>query len=151
MPLRPFMRKNIDANCELFKPVPLTENIGMIEPIDQLPDCNPITYSNAVACSQDFEPKTMNNEGTFHIQSKLTGGYLTFDIHTEIVYANRSTIDPTYLQIGGLGWAPQNLGRHQYVVQKLTNVSVCKIYSKSDVLMLVNGKFSVSKNNPVTM
>jgi hypothetical protein len=101
----------IDDDCKLSKRIPLTENIGMVEPIDRLPGCNPITYSDAVPCPQGFEPKTMNNTGTFHIQSKLTGGYLTFDPRTEIVYANGSTINPSYRQVWGLGWAPRNLGR----------------------------------------
>ncbi len=77
----------------------------------RLPGCNPITYSKATACSNGFEPNTMDNKGTFHIQSKLTGGYIPFDPHTENVYANGSTIDPSYRQVWGLGWAPRNLGR----------------------------------------
>ena len=105
------MKKANDNECQLSKSVPLTENLGMIEPIDRLPGCNPITYSNAVVCSNGFDPKTMKNAGTFHIQSKLTGRYLTFDPVTEIVYANQSTMDPTYRQVWGLGWAPRDLGR----------------------------------------
>jgi hypothetical protein len=100
-----------DNDCELLQPVPLTENLGMVEPIDRLPGCNPITDLKAVACTKGHEPKTMNNKGTFHIQSKLTGGYLTFDRKTETVYANASTTDPTYRQTWGLGWAPKDLGR----------------------------------------
>jgi hypothetical protein len=130
LPLRPFVKKNVDADCELSKPIPLTENIGMIEPIDRLPGCNPITHSNAVKCSQGFDPKTMNNRGTFHIQSKLTGGYLTFDIHTEKVYANGSTINPSYRQIWGLGWAPQNLGR------TIRNAEINKHFSMQDPLQV---------------
>lgn len=83
----------------MSKSVPLTENIGMVEPISRLPGCNPITYSKAVLCSNGFGPKTMNNKGTFHIQSKLTGAFLTFDPKSEIVYANGSTIDSSYRQI----------------------------------------------------
>ena len=83
----------------------------MVEPIDRLPGCNPITYSNAVMCSQGAEPNTMNNEGTFHIQSKLTNGYLTYDPTTERVFANGSRLHPSYRQVWGLGWAPRNLGR----------------------------------------
>ena len=52
LPLRPFVKKSVDANCELSKAIPLTENIGMVEPIQRSPGCNPITYSNAVMCSQ---------------------------------------------------------------------------------------------------
>jgi hypothetical protein len=111
LPLKPYVKKIIDSDCQISKPVPLTENIGMVEPISRLPGCNPITYTKAVPCSDGFDPKTMDNTGTFHIQSKLTGGYLTFDPHTAIVYANGSTIDPTYRQVWGLGWAPPNLGR----------------------------------------
>jgi len=111
LPLQPFVKKFNDDDCELSKSVPLTENLGMIEPIDRLPGCNPITYSNAVACTRNVGPRTMNNAGTFHIQSKLTGGYLTFDPQTETVYANGSTTNPNYRQVWGLGWAPRDLGR----------------------------------------
>jgi len=128
VPLTPFVKKTIDSDCELSKPVPLTENVGMIEPIDRLPGCNPITYSNALACSEGFEPTTMNNEGTFHIQSKLTGRYLTYDPHTENVYANGSTIDPSYRQIWGLGWAPRDLGR------TVRNAEINKHFTMQDPL-----------------
>ncbi len=111
MTLKPFTKTFNDDDCKLFKPIPLTENLGMVEPINRLPGCNPITYSNATMCTDGFDPKTMDNTGTFHIQSKLTGGYLTFDPHTKIVYANASTIDPSYRQVWGLGWAPRDLGR----------------------------------------
>lgn len=111
LPLQPYVKKVIDDDCELFKRIPLTENVGMVEPIERLPGCNPITYLNATACSQGFDPKTMNNTGTFYIQSKLTGLYLTFNLQTEIVNANGSTINPDYRQIWGLGWAPKDLGR----------------------------------------
>lgn len=111
LPFQPYVKKVNDNECQLSKSVPLTENLGMIEPIDRLPGCNPITYSNAVVCSNGFEPKTMKNTGTFHIQSKLTGRYLTFDPLTEIVYANQSTMDPSYRHVWGLGWAPRDLGR----------------------------------------
>jgi len=109
--LKPYRKKFNDDDCQLFKPIPLTENLGMVEPINRLPGCNPITYSNATMCTDGYDPKTMNNTGTYHIQSKLTGGYLTFDPHTDIVYANASTIDPSYRQVWGLGWAPKDLGR----------------------------------------
>jgi hypothetical protein len=101
----------IDDDCKLSKRIPLTENIGMVEPIDRLPGCNPITYAKAAPCTQGSDPKSMNNQGTFHIQSKLTGGYLTFDPQTEIVYANGSTVDPDYHLVWGQGWAPKDLGR----------------------------------------
>jgi hypothetical protein len=111
LPLTPFVKKSVDAECELSKPIPLTENIGMVEPIVRLPGCNPITYSNPIMCSQGANPNSMNNSGTFHIQSKMTGRYLTFDPIGEIIYANASTINPTYREIWGLGWAPKDLGR----------------------------------------
>jgi hypothetical protein len=111
LPLVPYVKKYVDSNCELAKPIPLTENIGMFEPIARLPGCNPITYSSTGACSEGFDPKTMNNNGTFHIQSKITGGYLTSDHITENVFANASTIDPSYRQVWGLGWAPRDQGR----------------------------------------
>ncbi len=105
------MKKFNDDLCQLVKPIPLTENIGMVEPIDRLPGCNPITYSNATVCTKGVDPKTMNNTGTFHIQSKLTGLYLTFDTLTQNVYANASTTNCSYREVWGLGWAPNNLGR----------------------------------------
>ena len=111
LPFQPYIKRVKDNECQLSKPVPLTENLGMIKPIDRLPGYNPITHSNAVACSKGFEPKSMNNAGTFHIQSKLTGRYLTFDPLTEMIYANQSTTDPSYRQVWGLGWAPRDLGR----------------------------------------
>jgi hypothetical protein len=129
-PLTPFVKKFNDNDCELSKSVPLTENIGMLEPIDRLPGCNPITYSNAVMCSQGFEPRTMDNTGTFHVQSKLTGGYLTFNPKTETVYANGSTIDPYYRQIWGLGWAPRNLGR------TIRNAEINKHWTMQDPLRI---------------
>ena len=111
LPIQSFVKRTVDANCQLAKPIPLTENIGMVEPIARLPGCNPITYSNAVMCSQGSDPKSMDNAGTFHIQSKITGRYVTFNPITEMVYANASTNNPTYRDIWGLGWAPKNLGR----------------------------------------
>ena len=83
----------------------------MAEPIDRLPNCNPSTHLNALICSHGAEPKTRNNEGTFHIQSKLTNGYLTYDPTTERVFANGSRLNPSYRQVWGLGWAPRHLGR----------------------------------------
>ena len=111
LPIQPFVKKSVDANCELARPVPLTENIGMVEPIKRLPGCNPITYSNAIMCSQGSEPQSMDNTGTFHIQSKTTGRYVTFNPITEVVYANASISNPTYREIWGLGWAKDDLGR----------------------------------------
>jgi hypothetical protein len=108
LPLTPYVKKKGDSDCQLAKSISLTENIGMIEPIVRLPGCNPITHSNVVMCSQGFEPETMNNSGTFHIQSKLTGGYLTFDPSTEHVLANGSTSNSSYRQVWGLGWAPRD-------------------------------------------
>ncbi len=133
LPLRPYVKKVIDNDCELSKPIPLTENLGMIEPIRRLLDCNPITYLNAVACPRGFEPKTMDNKSTFHIQSKLTGDYLIFDHHTEIVYANGSIIDPSYRQVWGLGWASDNLG------QTVRNVQINKHFSMQDKLQMRGG------------
>jgi hypothetical protein len=124
------MKQVDDDYCKLFKPIPLTENIGMVEPIDRLPGCNPITYSNATVCTDGYDPKTMNNTGTFHIQSKLTGGYLTFDTNTTIVYANASTIDPSYRQVWGLGWAPKNLGH------TVTNSEINNHFTMQDRLQI---------------
>jgi len=130
LPLQPFVKTVIDDDCKLYKRIPLTENIGMVEPIDRLPGCNPITSSNAFPCSEGFEPKTMNNEGTFHIQSKLTGLYLTFDPKTDIVYANGSTIDPDYRLVWGQGWAPKDLGR------TVRNSEINRHFTMQDVLRL---------------
>ena len=105
------MKKEVDDQCELFKHIPLTENLGMIQPIGRLPGCNPVTYTNATPCSQGLDPKSMDNNGTFYIQSKLTGLYLTYDLQTLVVSANGSTINPNYRQVWGLGWAPKDLGR----------------------------------------
>jgi hypothetical protein len=110
LPIKAFVKKSVDAECELSKRIPLTENIGMVEPIPRLPGCNPITYSNAVMCSQGTDPRSMDNTGTFHIQSKVTGRYLTFDPITEVIYANASVINPTYREVWGLGWAPSRVG-----------------------------------------
>lgn len=126
--MKPFVKARNEDDCELAKPIPLTENIGMVAPIDRLPGCNPITYVNAVPCSQGSEPRTMNNDGTFHIQSKLTGGYLTFDPSNERIYANGSTNDPTYRQVWGLGWAPRDLGR------TVRNAEINKHFTMQDVL-----------------
>ncbi|CAF3141525.1 unnamed protein product [Rotaria sp. Silwood2] len=128
LPLKPFVKARVDNDCELARPIPLTENIGMIKPLDRLPGCNPITYSNAVTCSQGAEPSSMNNEGTFHIQSKVTGGYLTFDSATERVFANSSTINPTYRQVWGLGWAPRIQGR------TVRNSEINKHFTMQDTL-----------------
>jgi hypothetical protein len=111
LPIQSFVKKPVDANCELSKPIPLTENIGMVEPIQRLPGCNPISYSDAVMCSQSSDPKSMDNSDTFHIQSKMTGRYVTFNPITQIVYANASIVNPTYREIWGLGWASQVNGR----------------------------------------
>ncbi|CAF3711683.1 unnamed protein product [Rotaria sp. Silwood1] len=130
LPLKPFVKTRVDDDCELARPIPLTENIGMIEPIDRLPGCNPITYSNAVMCSQGAEPSSMNNEGTFHIQSKITGGYLTFDPDTERVFANGSAINLTYRQVWGLGWAPRIQGhtvRNSEINKHLTMQDTLKV------------------------
>ncbi|CAF1660844.1 unnamed protein product, partial [Adineta ricciae] len=106
-----FVKKSIDSNCELSKSIPLTENIGMVEPISRLPGCNPITYSNATKCTNGYDPKSMDNTNTFHIQSKITGLYLTFNPISEIVYANASIQNPTYRETWGLGWAAKDTGR----------------------------------------
>ncbi|CAF0997440.1 unnamed protein product [Didymodactylos carnosus] len=111
LPLKPFVKQSVDANCELAKPIPLTENIGMIEPIKRLPGCNPITYSNAAMCSQGSDPRSMDNTGTFHIKSKVTGRYVTFNPITEDVYANAPTNNPSYRETWGLGWAARDTGR----------------------------------------
>ncbi|CAF2122006.1 unnamed protein product [Rotaria magnacalcarata] len=128
LPLKSFVKSRVDDDCELSRPIPLTENIGMIEPIDRLPGCNPITYSNAVVCSQGVEPSSMNNKGTFHIQSKVTGSYLTYDSATERVFANGSTINPTYRQVWGLNWATRVQGR---IVQ---NSEINKHWTMQDTL-----------------
>jgi len=112
----------------MSKSIPLTENIGMVEPISRLPGCNPITYSKAVPCTNGFEPKTMINKGTFHIQSKLTGAFLTFDPQSEIVFANGSIIDPSYREVWGLGWAPKDLGR------TIRNTEINKHFTMQDPL-----------------
>jgi hypothetical protein len=83
----------------------------MVAPMARLPGCKPITYSNAVKCSQNADPSTTNNVGTFHILSKFTGLYLTFNSTTQQVLANCSTQNPTYQEVWGLGWAPKNLGQ----------------------------------------
>ena len=102
----------------------------MVEPIARLPGCNPITYSNAVLCSQGAEPNTMNNAGTFHILSKLTNRYLTYDPATELVLANAPTSNPTYRHVWGLGWAPRNLGR------TVRNVEINKHFTMQDPLKI---------------
>jgi hypothetical protein len=53
----------------------------------------------------------MNKEGTFHIQSKTTGRYLTFNPTAERVLANASTKDLNYRKVWGFGWVPRNLGQ----------------------------------------
>jgi len=111
LPITPFVKKSVDANCELVRPIPLTENIGMVEPIKRLPGCNPITYSNPVMCSEGSDPRSMDNTDTFHIQSKITGRYVTFDPITEIVYANAPAHNPSYRETWGLGWAARDTGR----------------------------------------
>ncbi|CAF1292907.1 unnamed protein product [Didymodactylos carnosus] len=85
LPLKPFVKARNDDSCELAVPVPLTENIGMVETIDRLPGCNPITYSNAAPCTDGAAPSTMNNA----------------------VLANASTVAPNYRQVWGVGWASQ--------------------------------------------
>ncbi len=110
-PLTPYVKAQVDNNCQLARPIPLTENIGMVTPMNQLLGCNPITYSNAAPCSQGADPSTTNNTGTFHVQSILTGYYLTYDPLTLKVFANASTVNATYAQAWGLRWAPSNLGR----------------------------------------
>jgi hypothetical protein len=127
-PLKSFVKKFVDADCELAKSVTLTENLGMVEPIDRLPGCNPITYSDAVMCPQGFMPETMDNTGTFHILSKMTNQYVTFDPNTERVYANASATDPTYREIWGLGWAPRDQGR------TVRNTELNKHFTIQDVL-----------------
>ena len=134
IPLKPFLKTRVDDDCELARAVPLTENIGMVGPIDRLPGCNPVTYSNAVACLEGNDPGTMNNNGTFHIQSKITGGYLTFDRRTGLVLANSSTINPSYRQVWGLGWAPNN---HGYSV---CNSEISRHFTMQDKLR-INGLF----------
>jgi hypothetical protein len=109
--LKPYGKARITDDCELDIPIPLTENIGMIAPMDRLPGCNPITYSIGVRCSQGAQPSTMNKEGTFHIQSKTTGRYLTFNPTAERVLANASTKDLNYRKVWGFGWVPRNLGQ----------------------------------------
>ena len=110
-PLQPFVKSFVDSNCELARPIPLTENIGMVEPIQRLPGCNPVTYSNPMACSQGKEPSSTDNTGTFHILSKITGRFVTFNPVTENVYANASTSNPSYRETWGLGWAARGGGR----------------------------------------
>ena len=109
-PLKPYLKKRVDDRCALARPVPLTENIGMVGPIDRLPGCNPVTYSNARTCSQGADPSTMNNIGTFHIQSKITGGYLTFDRSTGLVLANSPSINPSYREVWGFVWSSRYQG-----------------------------------------
>ncbi|CAF0977444.1 unnamed protein product [Adineta steineri] len=111
LPIQNFVKKSIDSDCELAKAIPLTENIGMVEPVSRLPGCNPILYSNPVVCSEGSEPRSMNNSGTFHLLSKRTGRYVTFNPITEIVYANAPAINPSYRETWGLGWAGRDLGR----------------------------------------
>lgn len=100
----------------------------MVAPIDRLPGCNPIRYSGAAPCSQGSDPRSMNNAGTFHIQSKTTGGYLTFDSASERVFANGSTLEPSYRQVWGLGWAPRALG------QTVRNAEINKHFTMQDTL-----------------
>lgn len=137
VPLAPFVKPRVTENCELAKKIPLTENIGLVGPIDRLPGCNPVTYSNAAPCTQGAAPNQTNNQGTFHIQSKLTGLYLTFNTTTERIFANGSTVDPTYRLIWGLGWAPNNLG------QTVRNSEVNKHFTMQDTL-------KVKSNTPDT-
>ena len=84
--------------------MPLTENIGLVEPIQRLSGCNPVTYSNPTVCLQGKEPSSTDNIGTFHILSKITGRYVTFNPVTENVYANASTTNPSYRETWALGW-----------------------------------------------
>jgi hypothetical protein len=128
LPLQPFVKKSVDANCELAKAIPLTENIAMVEPIKRLPGCNPITYANPVVCSQGREPQSMDNTGTFHILSKVTGRYVTFNPISEIVYANAPTIDPSYRETWGLGWAALDTGR------TIRNTELNKHFTMQDIL-----------------
>lgn len=130
LPLRPYVKARNDDDCQMRQSIPLTENLGMIEPISRLPGCNPITQTKAVTCTQGFEPRTMSNKGTFHIQSKLTGGYLTYDPKSEVVLANGSTVDPTYRQTWGVGWAPKDLGR------TIRNAEINKHFTMQDPLRI---------------
>ena len=128
LPLKPFVKAQVTDDCQLAKPIPLNENIGMVVPVNRLPGCNPITYSNAVKCSQYADPNTTDNQGTFHIQSKTTGLYLTFDPATEQIFANCSTKNTTYRQVWGLGWAPNSLGR------TVRNSEIDKHFTMQDTL-----------------
>lgn len=128
VPLAPYVKPQVTDNCTLARSIPLTENIGLVGPIGRLPGCNPVTASNAVPCTQGAAPNATNNQGTFFIQSKTTGLYLTFNPVTERIFANGSTTDPTYRQIWGVGWAPRGLG------QTVRNSEVNKEFTMQDTL-----------------
>ena len=93
--LRPFLKKYVDAGCELFESV----------------RCSSTTYSDATTCLEGFEPKTMDNRGTFRNQLNLAGGDLNFNPLAETAYANGSISEANYRQVWGMDWAPRNLRR----------------------------------------
>eukprot|EP01117_Protostelium_nocturnum_P001963 TRINITY_DN12618_c0_g1_i1.p1 TRINITY_DN12618_c0_g1~~TRINITY_DN12618_c0_g1_i1.p1 ORF type:complete len:582 (-),score=180.01 TRINITY_DN12618_c0_g1_i1:250-1995(-) len=131
LPLKPFVKASNNDICELAVPIPLTEGYGLVTPIKKLPGCNPITQTNAKACTDGFNPKDSDNSGTFHIKSALTGKYLTFDSATQNVYANGTTTAPNYRQVWGQGWS--SAGR------SLRSSEANKHWSMRDTLQVISG------------
>jgi len=106
-PLAPFIQKTPDWACNPHNPIYLTEDLGMGNPIDKLPGCNPLTYGpqDATPCP-NAPPQTSNTDvlRRFMLLSKLTGKYVSSPMRVDSAVVATAT-KPSLFEI----WSRRNV------------------------------------------
>jgi len=109
-PLAPYVKDNTEPPCFIKNPIPLTENLGVTNPIRRMPGCWTATGA-APGC--DPTPAGSDSTGAFHIFSPAANAYVTADRSTRVLSATVAASALTTNEIWGFG----QVGQGQVFIQ----------------------------------
>jgi hypothetical protein len=116
-PLSSYVVDQANGLCQLDKPIPLTEDLGMVYPLPnmRLPGCQPVTGPNSKDSSICTSPPSQSYSGgidqRFLLKSKSTGKYVTQPVvATSPLVANLVAANPTLQEVfAPVPWSSGNV------------------------------------------
>jgi len=102
--LSKFVVDQSNGACEIEKPIPLTEDLGMVYAIPRLPGCQPITGEQPKDAVQCISPPGQSYSGgldkRFLLKSKSTNKYVTAPVlNTKPLLANVVVSNPSLTEV----------------------------------------------------
>lgn len=140
-PLSSYVVEPSDGACELSKPIPLTESLGMIHPIPRLPGCQNITGEQSVYPTPCMSSPQLSYSPPiserFILKSKSTGMFVSAPAKNTQPLTLVPAVNPTLKEVfGPLPWSSGSIKGISLVPESaygLTNV--CSAHGTNSVII----------------